>query len=432
MFESHSVQNQFPTNFFSIPSGTPGNYEEENEEDDAKKVSAPAQTSGSLFDRTQAPAQDLFPQSAVNAQTAVSSFEPTSLFLASSNTSFTAPDSSTPSDGLVHSSPGASVMAPAQPSTQQVVPMKKPLLSRVSAWDFANKLFDDIISEEVTKTIQEAVNEDRAEIVETVAAEKYAEQEKLVARKIVLDVAADRFYFIRSGASAFYSWKKKARKLTLRKLRAERLLRESLPAPVQWRPVKIPEWVFDGPYDVIQQMNNATYKSVPLKEIFQPKVEAAFWSTGEGDRRWRLLINSSNLKQDANHYWWIEKMIGNNESRISTSKRGTFEAQFQIEDLEEVQEIGGFVFGCSADYSISNDERFAQDKKNLHEAVNWLSERTAFAKLAVMVVCYRSPLDHEDADPFGRDLGRTSGPGRQARISAVSCQPEGFGTINLV
>lgn len=433
VFESHSVQNQFPTNFFSIPSGTPGNYEEENEEDDAKSVPAPTQTSGSLFDRIQAPAQGLFPQSVVNAQEAVSSSTPTSLFLASSNTSFTAPDSSTPSNKFVHSSPGASVMAPAQSSTQHVVPMKKPLLSRASAWDFANKLFDDIISEEVKKTIQEAVDEDRTGIVEAVAAEKYAEQEKLVARKIVLDVAADRFYFIRSGASVFYSWKKKARRLMLRKLRAERLLRESLPAPVQWRPVKIPEWVFDGPHDVIQQMNNATYKSVPLKEIFQPKVEAAFWSTGEGDRKWRLLINSSNLKQDANHYWWIEKMIGNNESRISTSKRGTFEAQFQIEDLEEeVREIGGFVFGCSADYSISNDERFAQDKKNLHEAVNWLSERTAFAKLAVMVVCYRSPLDHEDADPFGRDLGRTSGPGRQARISAVSCQPEGFGTINLV
>lgn len=293
-------------------------------------------------------------------------------------------------------------------------------------------LFDDIISEEVTRTIQEAVNEDRARIIDIIAAEKYVEQEKLIARKIVLDLMANQFYFVRSGARAFYLWKKKTRKLMLKKLRAERLQRESLPAPVQWRPVKIPEWAFDGPHDVIQRMNDMTYKPVPLKEIFQPKVEAAFWSTGEGDRKWRLLINSTNLKQDANHYWWIEKMIGHNESRISTSKKGTFEAQFQLENLSEVREVGGFVFGCSADYSVSNKERFAQDKKNLHEAVNWLSERTDFAKLAVMVVCYRSPLDSEDADPFGRDLGRISGPGRQARVSAVSCRSEGFDTINLV
>lgn len=435
VFESHSVQNQFPTDFFSLPPGTPDNYEDN--EDDAESAHAPVQTSGSIFDRIQAPSQDLFPQSAIDAQKDVLSFTPTSLFSGSSttpSTSFTVPVSSVPSDSFVHPFVGASAVAPAQPSAQQVVPTKKPLLSRASAWDFANKLFDDIISEEVTKTIQVAIDEDRARIIETVAAENYVEQEKFVARKIVLDVAADQFYLIRSGAGAFYSWKKKARKLTLKKLRAERLLRESLPTPVQWRPVQIPEWVFNGPHDVIQQMNNMTYKSVPLKEIFQPKVEAAFWSTGGGGgHKWRLLINSSNLKQDTNHYWWIEKMIGNNESRISTSKRGTFEAQFQIEDLDkEVREIGGFVFGCSADYSISNDERFAQDKKNLHEAVNWLSERTTFAKLAVMVICYRSPLDHEDADPFGRDLGRTSGPGRQARISAVSCQREGFGTINLV
>lgn len=433
VFESHSVQNQFPTNFFSLPPGTPVNYED-NEEDDAKGVHAPSKTSGSLFDRIQAPSQDLFPQSATDAQKAVLSFTPTSLSSDSPSTSFTVPVSSVLSDSVVHPSAGVSVVAPGQPPTQQVVPTKKPLLSRASAWDFANKLFDDIINEEVTRTIQEAVDEDQARIIETVATENYAEQEKFVAKKIVLDVAADQFYLIRSGASAFYSWKKKARKLMLKKLRAERLLRESLPTPAQWRPVQIPEWVFNGPHDVIQQMNNMTYKSVPLKEIFQPKVEAAFWSTGGGGgHKWRLLINSSNLKQDANHYWWIEKMIGNNESRISTSKRGTFEAQFQIEDLDkEVREIGGFVFGCSADYTISNDERFAQDKRNLHEAVNWLSERTAFEKLAVMVICYRSPLDHEDADPFGRDLGRTSGPGRQARISAVSCQPEGFGTINLV
>lgn len=433
VFESHSVQNHFPTNFFSVPSGTPGDYEEENEDNDAKNVPTPTLASGSLFDRIQAPTQDLLPQSNTITQKSVPSTKPVPLFSPSSSAvSNTSPASSAPPDSA-HPPLGTSFIAPTPPATQQVVTSKQPLLSRAAAWDFANKLFDDIISKEVTRTIQEAVDEDSARIMEAVATEKYAEQEKLVAKKIALDIVADRFYFTRSGANAFYSWKKRTRKLTLRKLRAERLLRESLPAPVQWRPVKIPEWVFDGPHDVIQQMNNATYKSVPLKEIFQPKVEAAFWSTGEGDRKWRLLINSTNLKQDVNNYWWIEKMIGNNESRVSTSRKGTFEVQFQMENPnEEVREIGGFVFGCSADYSISNDERFAQDKKNLHDAVNWLSERTDFPKLVVMVVCYRSPLDNEDADPFGRDLGRTSGPGRQARISAVSCQPEGFGTINIV
>lgn len=170
-------------------------------------------------------------------------------------------------------------------------------------------------------------------------------------------------------------------------------------------------------------MTNLTYQTVPLTEIFHPEVEQAFRLRDEGGRRWRLLLKSNNTARDIKNYWWIEKFIGNRQPRIAESKKGIFEVQFNLKDAHaEAREIGGFVFGCSTDYSISNEERFGKDKLNLHEAVNWLAGATEFKKLAIMVVCYRSPLDSNDADPYGRDIGRTSGPGRRGRIAAVSCQ----------
>lgn len=418
VFESHSVQKQFPVDFFSVPSGTPNDYEEEND-NNAYSVPTPIQTgaSNSLFDRISTPpVQNASTQQNMDTPSFISA----SLFSPSvvPAGSFTAPISFTPS---------ASVTAPAPSISHQLVPTKKPLLSRSAVWDFANSIFEDILGEEVTRTVQGVIDEDKARAVDTIAAEKYVESEKLVARELALDVAAEQFYAMRSGARIFYSWKARGRRLMMKRRGEERRRNPPTLAPIQWRPVKVPETAFDGPYDEIQHMNYLTYKPVPLKEIFQPKVEAAFWPTGEGDRKWRLLLNSSNGKEDFNNYWWIEKMVGNGQPRISMSKKGTFEAQFKLSDANaEAREIGGFVFGCSADYSISNEERFAQDRQNLHAAVNWLSDITEFKKLAVMVVCYRSPLDNEDADPYGRDMGRTSGPGRRGRVAAVSCQPAGI------
>lgn len=419
IFESYKVQNKFPSNFFSVPSGTPNDYEEDD--DDAYSVPAPIPTGtcNSLFSRISTPpAPDLFTQPPMIAPKSVPSFIPASPFSpSSSSTSFTAPVSSTPSTAFVASTPH---------TTQQPALVQKPLLSRGAVWDFANSLFDDIISKEVVRTVQDAIEEDKTQIVDAVATEKYEESERLVARKLALDVAAEQFYAMRSGARFFYLWKRRARKLMLRRRGEERRRNPPAPTPVQWRPVKIPDAAFEGPFEDIQHINDLTYRSVPLKEIFQPKVEAAFWPTGEGDRKWRLLLNSSNGKEDINNYWWIEKMIGHGQPRIAMSKKGTFEAQFKLTDANvEAREVGGFIFGCSADYSISNQERFARDKTNLHAAVDWLANMTEFKKLAIMVVCYRSPMDTEDADPYGRDMGRTSGPGRRGRIAAVSCQPEG-------
>lgn len=424
IFESRPVQKNFPTNFFDVPSSTPNDREEEND-DDAYRAPAPVQTraGSSLFGCISTePVRDTSSELTTDTPKAAPSVSLASSFPFSSPVAPVA-SSTVP----VSSTSAASLAVPAPPATHQLVPVQKPLLSRSAAWGYANSVFDDFLNTEVTKVVQEAIGEDKARAVEAIAAEKYAESEKLVARKLALDVAAEQFYAMRSGARIFYTWKTKGRRLMMKRRGEERRRNPPVLAPVQWRPVKVPETAFDGPYDKIQHMNYLTYKSVPLKEIFQPKVEAAFWPTGEGDRKWRLLLNSTNGKEDINNYWWIEKMIGNGQPRISMSKKGTFEAQFKLSNPNvEAREIGGFVFGCSADYSISNEERFAQDKQNLHAAVDWLSNATEFKKLAVMVVCYRSPLDKEDADPYGRDMGRTSGPGRRGRIAAVSCQSAGM------
>ena len=103
------------------------------------------------------------------------------------------------------------------------------------------------------------------------------------------------------------------------------------------------------------------------------------------------------------------------------SELGSFEAQFELDrnNPDQAKEVGGFIFGCSASYHLSNQERFDIDKKNLHDAITYLSAQSEFEKLAVMVVCYRSPLDTDDADPFGGDSDRTSGGGRQKRLVAV-------------
>lgn len=109
--------------------------------------------------------------------------------------------------------------------------------------------------------------------------------------------------------------------------------------------------------------------------------------------------------------------------RKAISDKATFEAQFKLErdEMGQVKEIGGLIFGCSASYNVSNEERFKSDRKNLHDAVEYMLKNTSFQKLAIAIVCYRSPLDTADADPFG-EIDRTSREGREKRLAAV-CPP---------
>jgi nuclear mRNA export protein SAC3 len=147
-------------------------------------------------------------------------------------------------------------------------------------------------------------------------------------------------------------------------------------------------------------------------------VEYAFWPSGKTDRTWRLLISNTNY-EDLGSFWWRNKFLGQGLPRAAKSSGGRFEAQLVLEDSQQMKEVGGFIFGCSANYNISNEERFRLDRKNLHDAIRSLLGATEFEKLAIAIVCYRSPLDTSDANPFGGE-DRTSPEGRQKRLMAVS------------
>ncbi|KAA8911153.1 hypothetical protein FN846DRAFT_469203 [Sphaerosporella brunnea] len=65
----------------------------------------------------------------------------------------------------------------------------------------------------------------------------------------------------------------------------------------------------------------------------------------------------------------------------------------------------------------------------LHQIVNHLTQATKFQKLAVMVLCYRSPIDDEQAHPSGLDRARTLGQARRHRIDLVK-DALGFSAFN--
>lgn len=239
VFDSHPEQKSFPLNFFSVPIA-PTDYDD-YEDDSAYSVPAPVNTTpgGSLFDRIGNPPSQ---QDTVNQLTgtsgALSSFEPPASSVGSSSAkpfSFTA-------SNLVPEPTTFSTQPVKQPPP---VPVAKPLVPRSAAWEIANSLFDQIVTQEVKKTVQSAVEEDKANIIRELAAEEYEKAQKLVARKIALDISAEQFYTSRSGARIFYAWKARARKLMLKRRGEERRRNPPAAPQVQWRPVQIPDETFD-------------------------------------------------------------------------------------------------------------------------------------------------------------------------------------------
>lgn len=232
VFDSHPEQKNFPSNFFSVPIA-PIDYDD-YEDDRAYSVPAPIHTtpSGSLFDRIGNPPSQ---QDTVNQMTgtsgALSSFEPPASFTGSSSAkpfSFT-----------------ASNLIPKSVKQPPPVPVAKLLVPRSAAWEIANSLFDQIVTQEVKKTVQSSVEEDKANIIRELAAEEYEKAQKLVARKIALDISAEQLYTSRSGAKVFYAWKARARKLMLKRRGEERRRNPPAAPQVQWRPVQIPDEAFD-------------------------------------------------------------------------------------------------------------------------------------------------------------------------------------------
>jgi hypothetical protein len=124
---------------------------------------------------------------------------------------------------------------------------------------------------------------------------------------------------------------------------------------------------------------------------------------------YRLLLHNNDY-QGRSQYWFQQKFLGS-ESSISVQDRrnNTFKAQPTV-TAEEAPEVGFLVFGCSTDFSIPSDERFRKDAENLRFITEYLTKHTKFARLALMVICYRAPISD----------GRTALHGRRRRVELVS------------
>ncbi|KAL7267977.1 actin cytoskeleton and mitosis protein [Rhizina undulata] len=294
----------------------------------------------------------------------------------------------------------------------------KPIISHALAKDVAMQIIREASERYLGEIARKVIKDDKAKAAEEIAEEIFNDGVKSNIRSVAMEATADEFFRRKNLQRVFASWHRKQRKITYRKWGEERRRNPRQYAPPQWRPVVFPDDC-THPFEELEQFTKLVYQSVALKKIFLPKVEDAFWHTEQPNQRWRLLISSTNAQNDLGNYWWIEKFLGHTSNHIAQSKKVTFEAQFQLSDVAEAVDVGGFVFGCSADYQISNDERFNRDKKNLHEAVRYLLENTRFERLALTVVCYRSPLDVKPADILGRDVDRVALNGRCDRIKAI-------------
>lgn len=132
------------------------------------------------------------------------------------------------------------------------------------------------------------------------------------------------------------------------------------------------------------------------------------------------MLLHNNDRSGKSEYWFQQKFLGaSREIFVSNPDTGNeFHAQPTVTQ-QEAPEVGFLVFGCSSDFSVSNEERFSVDRNNLHFIVDYLARNSSFSKLAVLVICYRSPMDDEPADPNGLDSSRTLGKARRERVESV-------------
>ncbi|PWW78170.1 hypothetical protein C7212DRAFT_363099 [Tuber magnatum] len=285
-----------------------------------------------------------------------------SLF-ANHSSSFKQGGAVSPTSGPAQSSKAAA------PELPHPAPANKKLFhSPARITELANSLFDQLLEKKTKEVVQDVMESNRAALAESIASEFLDMQASKIAANVVQEAIAENFQ--------------------------ETRLKEKMFVP--WRPP-------------------------PLADLFHHKVEYAFWATSQKEAHptWRLLIVNTN-PEDTGSFWWKNKFLGQGMPRKAVSDRATFEAQFKLEqdEMGQVKEIGGLIFGCSASYNVSNEERFKNDRRNLHDAVKFILDNTSHRKLAIAIVCYRSPLDTTDADPFGKS-DRTSGEGREKRLAAI-------------
>ncbi|KAG0637528.1 hypothetical protein HOY80DRAFT_1083561 [Tuber brumale] len=331
------------------------------------------------------------------------------------------------SSGLKQNSAVPSISSPAQsfrvaaPEPPQPVPTNKKLFhSPARITELANSLFDQLLEKQTKEAVQNVMEDNKRALAESIASDFLDIQVSKIAANVVQEAIAENFHEIRLKEKVFVPWKRMSRKLWLKRLRQERIKNPPPPISPQWHPVQFPDNGAPSA-EVVYKYINLMFKAPPLADLFHPKVEYAFWATSRKEEHptWRLLIVNTN-SEDTGNFWWKNKFLGQGMPRKAISDRATFEAQFNLEqgDMGQVKETGGLIFGCSASYNVSNEERFKSDRRNLHDAVEFMLESTSFQKLAIAIVCYRSPLDTTDADPFG-ESDRTSGEGREKRLAAI-------------
>jgi nuclear mRNA export protein SAC3 len=171
------------------------------------------------------------------------------------------------------------------------------------------------------------------------------------------------------------------------------------------------------------EAKNLIYQPVPLIKIFKDPVQRAFMEAKVSEGRWGLFAVNSDAKSD---YWWQNKFgLYNGEDTNTglvikkTSNRLTFTAFSRAVTPDLFSDVGCVVFGCSVDFSLENEERFKKDRENLHQTIEHICGRSRYPNIALLVICYRSPLDSTDLGFNDVDLERCTSKGRLDRIRAV-------------
>lgn len=247
------------------------------------------------------------------------------------------------------------------------------------------------------------------------------------------DILATALDNVNLAYATFCHWRKRAaarvRKAKMAALRAEK--RRSLAdrekglgtIEQQWVPVKIKIRPEDNVGKQGSLFKNLNFDQIPLDDIFANPIQKAFTSRGIVRATFSLLCLNAEPRAE---YWWLRKFgissgggIGVATTKKKLSNGNVFTVERVLREPAPPTDVGALIFGCRADWSMSNEERFAADKRDLHLAVDYALRNCRYDKLAVMVICYRSPSDDRDAEPYGEDRERTEGEGRKNRLKAV-------------
>lgn len=169
------------------------------------------------------------------------------------------------------------------------------------------------------------------------------------------------------------------------------------------------------------------FKPADTEVWFPEIVDQALQTIGVKNRSWKLILHNADWSGEST-YWWQQKFLqGQDSITIPLQNNNSFQAQTTLVEAD-LEEVGALIYGCSADFSYSNEERFNHDRKQLRKMIEVITQHSKYSKLVVMALCYRSPLDETPADPLAADFTRTIGEGRNRRIESVK-SALGFHTL---